>query len=402
MLLKLPEEGLPSSPDSIRGEMLALMTKFGCVVNDDYDEAAEVYSRMIQNLSSDENFYLIVNPTLQCNCRCWYCIETHTESRMSDEMLEKLKQTILNILSRVKSITISFFGGEPLLEFKRIVKPLMEWSREVCKDNGKELNLVFTTNSLLMTDERIAYLKDYPNQSYQITIDGNRECHNKTRILKGGDSYAKVVDTIKKLAACRIQVVMRLNLSHDNVDTAYDIIEDFRDFPAEYKKYISLSCQQIWQDSVNGPLAEKFMEINKRFLDIGILPMPKKFNWTRESCYGDRLNSVVVNYNGDLFKCSAVDYLSDEPIANLEEVDLISTLENDFKRYLDEKMSDPSCRTCRVLPMCTRGCYKKVMLSKEGCPHPTDEKKDYLIINALEQMAQDHKINEVMTETEFS
>lgn len=373
--------------------LLSIMKKSGYVVDSDLDEAAEVYSRMIQNLTSDENFYLIVNPTLQCNCRCWYCIETHTESRMSDEMLEKLKQTILQILSRVKSITISFFGGEPLLEFKRIVKPLMEWSREVCKDKGKELNFVFTTNSLLMTDERISYLKDYPNQSYQITLDGNRECHNKTRILKGGDSYGKVVDTIKKLASCEIQVIMRLNLSHDNVDHAIDIIDDFRDLPTEYKKFIGLSCQQVWQDSVNGSLTDKFMEINGKFLEIGIFPMPRKFNWLTESCYADRLNSVVINYNGDLFKCSAVDYVSDAPIAKLDDADLFSILENDFKQYLDGKMADSACRTCRVLPMCTRGCYKKVMLLNEGCPYPTDEKKDNLIITALEEMAQNQRIH---------
>lgn len=97
----------------------------------------ESLRNLIRSIDNDDTcFQLHINPTVDCNFHCWYCYEEHVKgSRMMPEMVDKVKSLIDNILSNKKSITVfllSFFGGEPLLYFASVVRPLMEYLMEVC------------------------------------------------------------------------------------------------------------------------------------------------------------------------------------------------------------------------------------------------------------------------------
>lgn len=389
-IMRLADGGLPASPDLLSVSALDAFKKFGYVVDHSCDEAKDVFGEMIANLSSAKNFYMVINPTLCCNCRCWYCIENHPEgSRMSKDTLEKIKARILDILPRVETFTISFFGGEPFLEFESVVKPMMVWLREVCDHHAKPLYIIFTTNGLLVDEKKLSFLKEFPNQEYQITLDGGRESHNNTRVLKNGDSYAKVINTIKLLAENGLKVLVRLNLTHDNVETAFQIPESFRGLSDAAKGNLTMSCQQVWQDAKNGSLHDKFLEIKRRFIHIGIHPRTSDGDWIKEGCYADNLHCVTVNYNGDLFKCTAIDYNPADAIGYVAEADYWDKLNDCFNKFIERKQSLKDCHYCRILPLCGRGCYKKLMIGSEGCRYPSDEDKDHLILSILENLTLD-------------
>lgn len=331
----------------------------------------------------------MINPTLQCNCRCWYCIEKHVAGSINDMTISRIKSLVVKILSSdIKSLTISFFGGEPFLQFDNFLKPFMQWSSEICQKYNKPLHFVFTTNGLLINDKIIEFVKQYPNSNYQITLDSGRQCHNNTRILKDGDSYGKVIHTMIELAKNGIDVIIRLNLTHQNIKFADGICNDFKDLDKETKQHLRLTCQQVWQDTKNGMLNDQFFKIKEKFIECGILPDSRDLDWIRSSCYGDRKNAILVNYNGDLYKCSAVDYYKDPTIGNIESSDPIKIINSDFDKYLSKKTQIKECKTCRIFPLCASGCYKRIMINPQWeCLFKGDKEKDYQVLQNIEEIA---------------
>lgn len=92
----------------------------GLIVEDSFDEVAYVENQCFKNRFSSSSYFLVINPTLDCNLACWYCYEKHKPmERMSDNTIRAVinhierawKQTHFSILN------VSFFGGEPLLQF---------------------------------------------------------------------------------------------------------------------------------------------------------------------------------------------------------------------------------------------------------------------------------------------
>lgn len=387
----ISSESLPVDISSISDKKIENLLSLNFIVPETQNEASEVFNKVNENLIDSDTFYLMINPTLECNCRCWYCIEDHPKSEMSKKTILHLQETINKILPSYNHLTLSFFGGEPFLKYKQIVEPIMTWAQQVCGLMKKNISFMFTTNGLLLNSDIIDSLKKFPNQHYQITIDGGREYHNSTRIYNRNnncDSFNKIIDTIYQLTQNHIKVLIRLNLTHENICSTDEIIDCIRDWPEDQKKYLEVSCQQVWQDCKKGSLFNKFIEIREKFKKSGITPANKDFDWINTCCYGDRLHSAVINYNGNIHKCSAIDFTVEPPIGNINNTSFIECLKDDFNRYWKLKCSNNQCFNCRVLPLCMKGCYKHVIKNPmEYCMYPKDTDKDELIKQNLEELS---------------
>ncbi len=58
-------------------EFYNAMVENGMIISIEINEISQVEERMLQ-INEDRNSYrLIVNPTMNCNFKCWYCYETH-------------------------------------------------------------------------------------------------------------------------------------------------------------------------------------------------------------------------------------------------------------------------------------------------------------------------------------
>lgn len=110
---------------SISLETIALFREKGIIVSQDKDESGAIWDIFQNSTTSPDSFFLTINPTLMCNFRCWYCYESHkAQTVMSDDIIIKTNKFISNISNKFKNIELSFFGGEPLLEFNKIVIPI--------------------------------------------------------------------------------------------------------------------------------------------------------------------------------------------------------------------------------------------------------------------------------------
>src|ERR1044071_7965793 len=86
-------------------------------VSDDNRKPAGAYSLDEEFAASffNEGLQLILLPTEQCNFRCMYCYEDFSGGRMSPGVSEGVKRLIDRRLDGLRSLTVSWFGGEPLL-----------------------------------------------------------------------------------------------------------------------------------------------------------------------------------------------------------------------------------------------------------------------------------------------
>jgi uncharacterized protein len=48
------------------------------------------------------NYTLIINPTLDCNFKCWYCYESHPKGRMSEEMMERVVKHVESLIKNIR------------------------------------------------------------------------------------------------------------------------------------------------------------------------------------------------------------------------------------------------------------------------------------------------------------
>jgi len=144
-------------------------------------------------LSDSIDYYLnnkIEGITLQitqnCNFLCDYCPYSqgkeslgrkHTDKSMSFETAKKGIEFLLERSRDSGSIHVSFYGGEPLLEFD-MIKEIVPYAKQ--KFIGKHLRLNMTTNASLLTASILNYLVE--NEiNIMISLDGPKEIHDKNR-----------------------------------------------------------------------------------------------------------------------------------------------------------------------------------------------------------------------------
>ncbi len=381
------KKGLKLDLNSLSDKLKALFIKKGIIVPVDEDERLKSWNIFIDSATDDSSFKLTINPTLNCNFRCWYCYEQHhATSNMSADVLERVKKYIAVTLPKYKKFELAFFGGEPLLEFDRIVLPLTEFTHSEAQKHGTDYSITFTTNGFLITDKIISALSGYNIATSQITLDGGPTNHNKTRVSRNKDSFITIVENIRKMLKAHNPVALRMNLTKDNITEALAVPEYFANFANDEKQYLSVLLQQVWQDAPNDILDEMW-ELYEAFMKIGVKPWRRRFDFITNICYADKLHSAVINYNGDIFKCTAVDFDKITPDTKIDESGYFDG-EEGFWRRIEKRRNNNRCNTCRILPMCNGGCCKNVDQSGSNisyCLYPTDENKDKVVLRAIRE-----------------
>ncbi len=122
--------------------------------------------------------------THDCNLACSYCYAGHKRAVVMTRETAAAALDLAFRELRTGKLQLSFFGGEPLLEWDTLAWAT-DRARGMAADAGVDLQLTVTTNATLLTDERVAWLTDR-EFALGISIDGDRESHDRTRPARGG------------------------------------------------------------------------------------------------------------------------------------------------------------------------------------------------------------------------
>lgn len=353
------------------------------LVEDDIDESLR--QRTDWSKESGDNFSITINPTLNCNMRCWYCYEDHSKhTAMGEDVVSSIKALIDKKTQpqSFKHLDICFFGGEPLLSFKDVVYPLSQWACDICKERGKTISIGFVTNGYLLSEEVLDKLEtlnvDSPI-SFQITLDGNQHYHDLTRhTLSGSGSYTKIMENLKAALQRKMSVVLRFNYTKANVHSFIDVLSDLKDVTEADRKYLTMDLHRVWQDTHDEGTEEQ-AEKHRQALRNDDFGVRNSLVLEKYYCYADQKNHVTVNYNGDLFHCTARDFTD----VNREGVidkngDL---LWNEKSQNRDAvKFGNQFCMECSIYPLCHGTCSTNKLESNvvNGCyfNYPEKEKRE--------------------------
>ena len=263
---------------------------------------------------SNERLHLILMPTEACNFRCVYCYEDFKYRRMEPWVVDAVRKWIANRAPRLRSLHLSWFGGEPLLA-RGVIRTLMEDARKL-RDANPDLAVTSnaTTNGYLLSPAVLTELVDLGVTGYQISFDGPREFHDRKRVLAGGGAtFDRIWGNL--LAAREVtsafSITIRLHLDRENADAAPQFLEEVRESfggDPRFDVYIRGLSRLGGPNDPDLPIFEREegavaierAKDHARSLGLALFETEPGHS----ICYAARANSFVVRANGRLNKCT--------------------------------------------------------------------------------------------------
>jgi len=201
-------DALPSAlPDDAR-DTIEQLTEQGFVVASRDAERRELREFFREVRESSDTLKITVLTTLQCNFACDYCIQgDHGEynkhaSKMSLDMAASVAFWVEARLDTVNPnrLVLTFFGGEPLLNMP-VLYYLSERLHGAAASRGVEILINIITNGLLLSREMVERLNPLGLNGIKITLDGDRDAHNRSRPLRGGQgTFDKIIANVREVA----------------------------------------------------------------------------------------------------------------------------------------------------------------------------------------------------------
>ena len=145
---------------------------------------------------------LVLFLTQQCNLRCVYCYGDGGQYGMGGTMDRETAFAAVDWLIRqsgkTKNIYVSFFGGEPFLQFP-LLKDIVAYAKGQAAAADKKVAFNVNTNATLLDEETVAFIRD-EQLSVAVSMDGPKDIQDAQRpYADGRGSYDDIVPNIKRL-----------------------------------------------------------------------------------------------------------------------------------------------------------------------------------------------------------
>ncbi len=368
-------------PDKIREELV----KREFLIPEDTDELRLLKMKHNEAVFGTDSLTLEILPTNDCNLRCVYCFENPVKSRMSQETENRIIKFLKRNIPKIKEFRLDWFGGEPLLE-KDIMIRISKEANQLCKKYGVPMYGTISTNGVLLDLDTFNNLIQNRIIEFQICIDGPREFHNSTRPHdKGKDSYEMIINNLKEIKenvkVNYFRIALRCNVTphvipylERHINELYKIFGNDNRFYIMFQGVNDWGGERIKQTDVLKKRHNVYQKYYNMAKNIGLTSAEKLPFAPFKYCPGYKKNGFVVNYDGNIYKCSLI--LPDEKnnidnkIGYLNEAGNAVIDENKLARWL---VSDPllktECEKCIMVPVCMGGyCpYKKNVTKTEKC-----------------------------------
>ena len=365
------QQGTPISDDSLLHDL----TYGGYVVDDDTDELAMLRYHMLQSRFNSSRMNLTIAPTSDCNFRCIYCYEKESlrNSFMSKEVQQGILDYITNIAPSLTSLSVTWYGGEPLLALN-VIEYLAEKIMSICDENHVTYTSSIITNGYLLTPAVASTLGRICVSHIQITLDGSREQHDKRRPLMGGQpTFDKIISNIehaKENLPCPISI--RINVDKENIseiDEVLNILTErgLDDCTTAYLGMVENSNSTYQEKSCF--CVEEFSMADYEFrlhhgTEQQVLSYP---DLVYSVCSAECLSGLVVDSDGLLYKCWDDIGIADRSIGKITEDGAThNQILLDYMLY--DPTKDDECKECKYLPICMGGCpHRRQYLPEIRC-----------------------------------
>lgn len=320
---------------------------------------------------------IVISLTEECNFNCYYCYQKDINKKSSIST-KILKEKILNfikflILSKYcnKNLSITWYGGEPLLKINYIVE-LSKSLINLCDNNNIEYSASIITNGYLIDNSIIEYFNKLKIKSIQITIDGNKKYHDSRRVLKNGKgTYDEIMRNLKLLAKnYNGKITIRINIDENNMNDIDELIDDLLKIENIKDKFIisfapvTKSCKSNNKDyyfQLNNYYNFEY-KMKKKYSKLLNINISNDLNFIY-SCYcsAELFNSFLIDSKGNLYKCYEEIGKEEYKIGNLLNMDnnynlfYINSKSKIFNNF-DIFRGNDKCYNCKYFLLCRGGC----------------------------------------------
>lgn len=102
-------------------DLVAELIRGGILVNEERDELGEIRLQSRAARFANTALSLTIAPTMACNFCCPYCYEKgQAYTTMGEEVLTQLSKFVKDYYPGIASLSVGWYGGEPLLGMKMI------------------------------------------------------------------------------------------------------------------------------------------------------------------------------------------------------------------------------------------------------------------------------------------
>lgn len=360
----------------------------GIVIDDHIEE-----SRILKYLHNKEKYCtkvlsLTILLTMECNFSCVYCFEgskTYQKKYLKDKEMECITKFITNMLNEDKNIelvSITLFGGEPLLNLRKC-SGWLEKVREICENKKKEFVMGIITNGSLLSEESLDILERCKCQTIQVTLDGTKEIHDSRRFYRDGrGSFDDVISAIKmiKEKSGLAAPIIRININRTNIGCIEELLEylaennlndcvvDFGIIKAGNNENEEYKSKCFGNNELGEILEGLWKSMQRLGYNINVQPMR-----TNLSCglYSDK--SFTIAPDGSVYKCW--EYVEDSRfyLGKLSPKGMINDISYHLFDWMTKEFDEnAACTHCVYLPVCGGGCAavsfeKNKSIHTQGC-----------------------------------
>lgn len=370
----------------------ALLFENGFLV-DNFDEIKYLkYGNKI-TCTDREMLSILIAPTMACNFRCPYCFEHHGQGMMQEDVQGAIISFIEEHLTRNQNrqLFVYWFGGEPLLGIN-IIERMSARILEIADRLGVRYTSAMSTNGYYLTEKNLAVLERCRLSRIQITLDGMREMHDRTRVLANGEGSFDVIVGNLRRAKTTIPIHIRSNLTRENVVEFAALKRLIREIREANHLDISLygahmSVYNFNNENVDD-LELSIEEYSNALKENNMFGGSKKSACKFAFCTAAKVHSFCFDEKGNIYKC-----WNDigNPAFAYDNVfsanrNGISFLNNNALDFLAESFPD-ECVDCLVLPLCMGGCIKKrVVEDRKSCSPVKFNLEGYINSRFFEQI----------------
>ncbi len=346
--------------------------------------------------------------SLRCEHSCHYCQVSRVSSdRVRYDMSEETAERALDLVFRspARQLKIEIQGGEPLLNLGR-VRQIVSEGRRRAEREGRELEVVVTTNLALLDDEMLEFFRE--QQVFLSTsLDGPEELHDTNRPRPDNDSYARTVAGLSRarevLGFDRVAALM--TTTRRSLQSPHEIVDEYvrRGFTAVFLRQLSPYGFAARSVRTTGYSLREFLDFYVRALDY-ILDLNARGTFLVEtgaqllltriltpfatgyvdlqSPAGTGISAVVYNYDGDVYASDESRMLAEMGdtrfrLGNVHRDSYAQIFGGEALRTIvaaSVSESIPGCSDCAFQPYCGSDPVQHYATTGDLVPHiPTSE-----------------------------
>ena len=308
--------------------------------------------------------------THDCTLRCSYC---YAGRKYSHAMTRETAQRAIDIVFSEAhntgcSADISFFGGEPLMEWE-----LLQWCYDYAQSKAGELaappRFGLTTNGTLLTADKLNWLAER-DFLIGISIDGSPAMHNTNRQRPNGSGshtdVAQALQLIEQHSGVRSQaicVVTPNNVQH--------LSEGIEWLSRHYSGTIGLNIDywSEWSDEQFETLSSQYALVAELVANSYRASQPIKLrsiddkisshlHQRNDNCVHCRIGEreIAVSVDGNFFPCSRLVGDGDKEELNFGNV--TEGINRARQQYIiaTRGCATPACKLCNLRHRCLNSC----------------------------------------------